>query len=1421
MPRLPGWLAILVALAAAAPARAQTTLNLSHDLTTLGIGATNMVPNQPALDAGPLLSSGVAYAMAHGIGRVSADPGTYYFLSLQTGNAHVQLGSNPLTPSVNNLTIDFQGANLIFTHPLIHGIMLWSVTNVVLENFTADYQPLPSTQVRVVSVDTAAARIQYTVEPGWQDPSAFNSAQLPQGTTFPAVEMSVYRSGRPAAGVRRIAVQTPLSGNTVTVIPYVGATPTPAFMAGIRPGDIAVLAMRHFGSPVVTYRCRGCTLRNITVYSAAGEAITGMYSESTTWERIYSVPKPGTDRLISSLEIGFQANGPNNQIRLSRAIRTLDGGITLHVWSTGEVQSQSAARTLKVAGVGPTTLAQGVSLADGSPVVFQRRSDGAILFAATMISQTGSANGYNSGPVDYTFDRDLPGNLIGSVMYTTASGPRGGNSIIERNTIQEKSCCIGMDTWGWAGSTVHGNYFSWLPWSAIAGIASTPPTTWTTPPLQNMTFSNNVLDRGNLLPDWWLHELGALQLVATRFDPQQGDYDLFPAPAHQNITIANNFISDPGRAAIWIGDTAGGSVSGNYLLHANERPQLAVYHSPRTDANAPLVVDGTSTGVVTANNTIDQTSGRVFVTDAQYRELAAYAPGSTIRLNGYAVGGLANLAVTLTDADGVTRSTTIQTTTANAIDVQVPAAAALGGAYLTVTSGATKAFGTLFLDSQDNIPALNGCIYEVQPSSLTVPGTASTLPILVLTQTACAYQVLASGAWVTPGTGGTGTGVISVAFAANPGAARSTTIEIAGQLFTITQTAKPTMTLDRSALVFGAVDSGTAFTAVTAPQTVRMTQNGAGTVTWTAASNAPWLVVSPTAGTGTATLTVSATFVAGLGQTQAGAITITFNGAGNSAGPINVALNAMSPAAGATPFGSFDTPADGTTGIAGSIAVTGWSLDDVQTTRVTICRAPVTGEVPLPDGACGGARQVYIGDASFVEGARPDVQAIYPGLPLNTRAGWGYLMLTNFLPQGGNGTFVLSAYLFDGDGHVTRLPTTKTITCDNAHSPAPFGAIDTPGQGATVSGVVANVGWVLSPGSARADPPAGGVVRVLIDGVDVGAPPTALFTARSDLQALFPRPQYAGIDTALGIFGLDTTTLGNGVHTIAWLVTATAGGSSGVGSRFFTVSNGNGGAVVLANLAAARSSVSQAAQVEAGTADDIGIQARRGFDLEGPLHAVAPSGGRYEVAAEELDRIEIRLGDGNGLHYSGSLRTVAGLMPLPAGSTLDPSTGVFTWMPGAGFIGAYDLVFDRWGDGQPVTRRDLRIVLHPKGSNRVGPQTVIDRPGDRRVVDQPFVVAGWAADLDAPSDTGVSAIHVWAYPVDNAGRRQAPIFLGTADYGGARPDVAAIFGYRVEHSAYGLVAGGLAPGTYDLAVFAFSTVTGTFTPAKVVRVVIR
>ena len=244
----------------------------------------------------------------------------------------------------------------------------------------------------------------------------------------------------------------------------------------------------------------------------------------------------------------------------------------------------------------------------------------------------------------------------------------------------------------------------------------------------------------------------------------------------------------------------------------------------------------------------------------------------------------------------------------------------------------------------------------------------------------------------------------------------------------------------------------------------------------------------------------------------------------------------------ASPFGSFDTPGEGQT-VAGEVPVTGWTLDDTEVTAVDIYRAPLQGEPTQPNGL------VRLGSATFVDGARPDVAALYPGYPFHTRAGWGYMLLSNVLPGGGNGTFTLTAVAIDSSGNQTILGQ-RTIVAANGSSERPFGTIDTPAQGATISGVIDNFGWALTPGPAMI-PRNGSTITVFVDGVATGHPTYDLF--RSDIAALFPG--YPNSDGAVGHFRLDTRMLSNGVHVLSWVVIDDHGHSQGIGSRYIRVQN--------------------------------------------------------------------------------------------------------------------------------------------------------------------------------------------------------------------------------------------------------------------------
>jgi hypothetical protein len=139
-----------------------------------------------------------------------------------------------------------------------------------------------------------------------------------------------------------------------------------------------------------------------------------------------------------------------------------------------------------------------------------------------------------------------------------------------------------------------------------------------------------------------------------------------------------------------------------------------------------------------------------------------------------------------------------------------------------------------------------------------------------------------------------------------------------------------TLSVNRKVLNYGISGS-----LITSPQTVLVTiANGAG-VGWTATSSQSNITVSPASGIGTGTFQVSAALGA------SGTVTVTASGATNSPQTIQVNVATVVPA---PPFGSFDTPISGTTGVVGAVPVTGWALDNIEVTRVDIFREPTVNE---------------------------------------------------------------------------------------------------------------------------------------------------------------------------------------------------------------------------------------------------------------------------------------------------------------------------------------------------------------------------------------------------------------------------------------------------------------------------------------------
>ena len=455
-------------------------------------------------------------------------------------------------------------------------------------------------------------------------------------------------------------------------------------------------------------------------------------------------------------------------------------------------------------------------------------------------------------------------------------------------------------------------------------------------------------------------------------------------------------------------------------------------------------------------------------------------------------------------------------------------------------------------------------------------------------------------------------------------------------------------------LYFGATNSGDE----TRDQYLRIINGGSGTLTWNIEDDADWLFCSPSSGTDRGEITVSVN-ASGLSLgLYVATITVSSPEAYNLPQYVSVSLRVYESEQENPPFGSLDTPVDGSI-VSGSIPITGWALDDIEVVRLEIKR---NSDPVDPPEAIGQDGLVYIGDAVFVEGARPDVEESYPDYPLNSRAGWGYTLFTNDLPYRGNGSFTIYTFAYDASGHREEIGR-KTILCDNINRVKPFGTIDTPGQGESIGGSdYINFGWALTP-LPKTIPKDGSTISVWVDGIQVGHPVYDQY--REDIATLYP--EYNNAQGALGYYHLDTTQYENGMHTIAWSVMDDEGEADEIGARYFFIDNIETGDVHPGPFLFKRVYREDVEGRLRINIKEVGNEYRPQVDDEREINRKSI----LNIQIEEMEPVRIVLEESS----SGNMKYIGWgenkWKDLPIGSTLDREKGIFSWIPTPGFIGRY------------------------------------------------------------------------------------------------------------------------------------------------------
>lgn len=258
--------------------------------------------------------------------------------------------------------------------------------------------------------------------------------------------------------------------------------------------------------------------------------------------------------------------------------------------------------------------------------------------------------------------------------------------------------------------------------------------------------------------------------------------------------------------AAWIRITGGASGSGNGVV------QLGV------DAHAGAARTGTAT-----------IAGRTFTVNQGAGCSYSIAPtAETVPAGGGPV------IVQVTAADGCAW-------TASSSEAWLPissGASGSGGGAVRVevqpNSGAARTGIVTIAGQTMTVTQQSGCTYTVAPESVAMGAAGGGRRVEVTTAGTCGWTATSGAAWISvTGSGGTGSGGVDLAIAANTGPARNGTVTVAGRTVTVSQDSGCTYGLSATSQPMGAA-GGSSFVNVTA---------GAGCA-WTATSNASWIVVT-------------------------------------------------------------------------------------------------------------------------------------------------------------------------------------------------------------------------------------------------------------------------------------------------------------------------------------------------------------------------------------------------------------------------------------------------------------------------------------------------------------------------------------------------------------------------------------------------
>lgn len=480
-----------------------TSINVSRDIVSLGIGQQNLTPNNPNIDAGPLIAACAKYATAHGIHSVLIPGGNYYFNSV-TNRVYLYL------QDIKNVniqgSIDGITTNFIFKTRKAGGIIIRDCYNTGIQNLTMDYTPdLPFTVATVSEVDYNNMVIHIASVNGrsisdfrnapdnsgnTENPNRAPSGPMVDKTSLRAFVLRKSQSGEmEGLPINRFFISQDDPTDKQIKIMNVPDAKTAAHDLGmVRPGDVLMITERDYSSisamlflsypPKISY---GNYAKGITVYSSPAMGVISNWQNNLTFSDIKVIPKPGREQYISSNADGISMSnsGSGNSITNSTVRYSGDDCISFANSLYATVVSVTSPNTLVVANKFLFSVGQKLSFIDA--VDMHELGTPKVLSSQALTTRT---NGLKNTILQ--LDQPVPNVTPGAQIFVPVE-ERSNGIMIANNTL-ERGYARGIYFSGVAKAKIFNNTTAFTSSCGILGQSNT-----------NIPGNNNVEIQGNIV----------------------------------------------------------------------------------------------------------------------------------------------------------------------------------------------------------------------------------------------------------------------------------------------------------------------------------------------------------------------------------------------------------------------------------------------------------------------------------------------------------------------------------------------------------------------------------------------------------------------------------------------------------------------------------------------------------------------------------------------------------------------------------------------------------------------------------------------------------------------------------------------------------------------------------------------------------